>query len=65
MELTRDERIILSDILRGDERDKFDIQETDNLAKRGLIKIHECSDGDYVTITPAGRAALAQGGGSG
>lgn len=58
MKLTRDERITLTDILRGDERDKFDIQEINDLAKRGLVKIHDCADGDYPTVTPYGRAAL-------
>lgn len=61
MKLSRNERIVLSDILRGDERNDFDIEETDHLAKRGLVKIHECADGDYVTITDAGQAALKGG----
>lgn len=58
MKLTRDERIVLSDIAREDERSVFDIEETNRLASRGLVKIHECADGDFVTITPSGRATL-------
>lgn len=61
MKLTRNERIFLSIIKRGDERNSYSVQELDDLAKRGLVKIHECADGDYVTVTDAGRAALAQG----
>jgi len=62
MKLTQDERIVLSDLMRPDEMDVYNRQEIQDLSKRGLVEINECADGDYATITQAGRAALAQGG---
>nr|WP_029924474.1 hypothetical protein [Ochrobactrum sp. UNC390CL2Tsu3S39] len=61
MKLTRDERLDLAIIYLGDEGDQHDVETVKRFQSLGLVEVIETSDGNYATLTTAGRLALKGG----